>query len=87
MPKDKEKAKGKPAGALSEMDKSQKGPPGWNIDDDEPGGKEHYVKVAKPKDVVKKGADSLNKAMDDAHKKDVKEGQEDLDYMLRIINK
>jgi len=72
---------------INEMDKSQKGAPGWNISDDESGGKEHYVKAAKPKDVVKKGEKALNKAMDKAHKKDVKEGQEDLDAILRIIRK
>jgi hypothetical protein len=47
---------------LLEMDKSQKGAPGWNISDDEPGGKEHYVKAVKAKDVVKSAHKELNKA-------------------------
>ncbi len=55
-----------PNESVNEMDKSQKGAPGWNISNDE-GGKEHYVKSAKPKDVVKKGVKALNKAMDKAH--------------------
>jgi hypothetical protein len=50
------------------MDKSQKGPPGWNISDNEPGGKEHYVKPAKSKGVAKDALKSLNKEMDKAHK-------------------
>lgn len=55
---------------VSEMDKSQKGAPGWNVSDDEEGGKEKYVKPAKASDVVKQGAKALDNAMKDAHKKD-----------------
>lgn len=63
---------GKPAD-VTEMDKSQKGAPGWNISDDEPGGKEHYVKPVKSKGVKKDALTSLNKEMNKAHKKTVKE--------------
>lgn len=94
---------------VSEMD--SEGYKGTRDSDDE-GGKEHHVKAAKPKDVVKKGVKALDKAMDDAHpdydkheKKliskmsnaekadkgwrnpNIKEGQEDLDAILRIIKK
>lgn len=61
---------------LLEMDKSQKGPPGWNISDDEPGKPEIHLgpeKLMKAKDVVKSAAKTLNKTMGKAHKK-VKEG-------------
>jgi hypothetical protein len=67
--------------SLAEMDKSQKGAPGWNISDDESGGKEKYVKPSKSKDVAKDALKSLNKEMDKTHKK-VKEGRKNfLDYL------
>ena len=62
-----------PQQGLSEMDKSQKGPPGWNISDDEPGGKEHYVKSVKAKEFAKIATKELNKEMNKSHKKTVKE--------------
>lgn len=65
-----------PRYTTNEMDKSQKGSPGWNISDDEPGGKEHHVKAAKSKDVTKNALKSLNKEMGKAHKK-VKEGADE----------
>lgn len=65
-----------PRYTTNEMDKSQKGPPGWNISDDEPGGKEHYVKPAKSKGVAKDALKSLNKEMDKTHDK-VKEGSDE----------
>jgi len=73
---------------VSEMDKSQT-PPGrdGSSGDSDAGKKEHYGKMVKPGDVVKKGVKALDKAMDKEHKKDVKEGQEDLDAILRIIRK
>jgi hypothetical protein len=71
---------------VSEMDKSQT-PPGRDGGDSDAGKKEYYGKLAKPKDVVKQSVKSLDKAMGDAHKKDVKEGQDDLAAMMRIINR
>lgn len=65
-----------PRYTTNEMDKSQKGPPGWNISDDEPGGKEQYGKPAKSKGVAKDALKSLNKEMGKAHKK-VKEGADE----------
>ena len=58
---------------VDEMDKSQKGSPGWNITDDEPGGKEHYVKAVKSKDLTKAASKVLDKEMSKTHKKKVKE--------------
>jgi hypothetical protein len=61
---------------LSEMDKSEdrKGPEG-------------KATPVKAKDFAKDAEKKLGKAMDKEHKKDVKEGQEDLDAILRIIKK
>ncbi len=70
---------------VSEMD--SEGYKGKRDSDDEGGKGEGKATPVKAKDVVKKGAKALDKAMDDAHKKDVKEGQEDLDAILRIIKK
>lgn len=61
---------------VSEMDKSE--------DKKGPEGKATPIKA---KDMVKKGEKALDKAMDKAHKKDVKEGQADLEAMLRILNR
>lgn len=64
--------------SVTEMDKSQKGAPGWNIGNDDPGGKEYYGKAAKAKDVAKKAGKALDKAFDKAHsKKKVDEDQLD----------
>jgi hypothetical protein len=73
------------AEGLNEMDsEGYKG----SRDDYEIGkGKEGKGTPMKGKDVAKKAGKALNKAMDKAHKKDVKEGQEDLDAILRIIRK
>lgn len=81
-----------PQAVVTEMDKSQKGPPGWNIEDDDPNKKQIHLgpeSMIKKKDLVKQGAEILNKAMDDTHKskKDVKEGQEELDSLLRLLGK
>jgi len=72
-------------GSLNEMD--SEGYKGTRDDYEIGKGKEGKAKLVKPGEVAKQGADALNKAMDKEHKKDVKEGQEDLDYMLRIIKK
>jgi hypothetical protein len=73
---------------VTEMDKTQT-PPGRDGSggDSDAGKKEHYGKIVKPGDVVKKGAKALDKAMDKEHKKDVKEGQEDLNALLRLLGK
>lgn len=55
--------------------------------DDDSKGPEGKAKPIKAKDFAKDAEKKLNKAMDKAHKKDVKEGQEDLDAILRIIRK
>jgi len=70
---------------LNEMD--SEGYKGHRGNEDPGKGPEQVVKPAKTKDVAKDAEKALNKAMDDAHKKDVKEGQEDLDAILRIIRK
>lgn len=49
--------------------------------------KEGTGKMVKPSDVAKDAKEKLDKAMDKAHKSDVKEGQEDLEAILRIIKK
>jgi len=63
--------------SVNEMDKSQKGAPGWNISNDEPGGKQIHLgpkHMMKGKDVAKKAGKALDKAFDKAHsKKKVKE--------------
>lgn len=58
---------------VSEMDKSQKGAPGWNISDDEPRGPDRYGKAVTAKAAAKKAGKVLNKAMDQSHKKKVRE--------------
>ena len=62
---------------ISEMDKSQKGPPGWNVSDDDSHGPDVHLgpdRIAKASDVAKKSSDTLTKAFQDAHKKkDVEE--------------
>ncbi len=59
-----------PNESVNEMDKSQKGAPGWNISDHNSDGKEKYVKPAKSKSVAKDALKSLNKEMGKAHKKE-----------------
>jgi hypothetical protein len=77
IPKEKEK--------VDEMDKSQT-PPGRD-GDPRPGPDKEAKTITKEK-MVKHASDILSKSMDKAHdKKDVKEGQEDLDAILRIIRK
>jgi hypothetical protein len=66
---------------LNEMD--SEGYKGHRGDEDTGKGPEKIVKPAKAKDAKKE----LNKAMDKAHKKEVKEDQEELDAILRIIRK
>jgi len=62
--------------ALTEMDKSEdsKGPEG-------------KAKPIKAKDFAKDAEKKLEKHMDKAHKKDVKEGQEDLNAIMRLLGK
>lgn len=61
---------------VSEMDKSE--------DKKGPEGKATPIKA---KDMAKDAGKKLEKHMDKAHKKDVKEGQDDLAAMMRIINR
>jgi hypothetical protein len=70
---------------LDEMDKSQT-PPGRD-GDPRPGPERVATPITKEK-MVKHSLDTLTKSMDKKDdKKDVKEGQEDLDAILRIIRK
>jgi hypothetical protein len=73
--------------ALTEMDsEGYKG----TRDDDHIKGKDIHLgdkDIVKPKDMVKKGVKELTKQMDKAHKKDVKEGQEDLNAIMRLLGK
>jgi hypothetical protein len=70
---------------LDEMDKSQT-PPGRD-GDPRPGPERVATPITKEK-MVKHALDTLTKSMDKKDdKKDVKEGQEDLDAILRIIRK
>jgi hypothetical protein len=73
---------------LSEMDKSQT-PPGrdGSNGDSDAGKKQHYGKMERPEKTTKTASDILNKAMSKEHKKDVKEGQEDLDTIRRLLGK
>jgi len=70
---------------LSEMD--SEGHKGHRGDEDSGKGPEKSVKPVKAKYAAKDAKKVLDQAMDKAHKKDVKEGQEDLDAILRIIRK
>lgn len=58
-----------PTESVNEMDKSQKGPAGWNIDDDDAGKKQYTAKQITAKQATKKSAGILNKAFKDASKK------------------
>lgn len=61
---------------VAEMDKSEDGK-----------GPEGKAKPIKAKDFAKDAEKKLGKEMDKAHKKDVKEGHDDLAAMMRIINR
>jgi hypothetical protein len=70
--------------AITEMD--SEGHRGHREDGD-PYAKGAKAKPSKSKDAAKDAEKALNKSMDKAHKKDVKEGQEDLEAILRIVRK
>ena len=72
---------------LSEMDKSQPSSDRGGESSGNPYAKGGKATPAKAKDAEKDAEKVLNKSMDKAHKKDVKEGQEDLDAILRIVRK
>lgn len=72
---------------LSEMDKSQPSSDRGGESSGDPHAKGGKATPAKAKDAEKDAEEALNKSMDKAHKKDVKEGQDDLDAILRIIRK
>jgi hypothetical protein len=75
IPKEKEE--------VNEMDKSQT-PPGRD-GDPRPGPDKEAKPISKEK-MVKHALDTLNKSTDKEHKKEVKEGQDDLDRILQIMN-
>ena len=60
---------------------------GTRDSDDEGGKGEGTATPIKAKDMAKKGEKALDKAMKDSHKKDVKEGQDDLDVIKRLLKK
>ena len=72
---------------LNEMDKSQPSSDRGGESSGNPYAKGGKATPIKAKDAEKDAEKALNKSMDKAHKKDVKEGQEDLDAILRIIRK
>ena len=72
---------------LNEMDKSQKSSDRGGESSGNPYAKGGKATPIKAKDAEKDAEEALNKSMDKAHKKDVKEGQEDLEAILRIIRK
>jgi hypothetical protein len=72
---------------LSEMDKSQPSSDRGGESSGNPYAKGGKATPAKAKDAEKDAEKVLNKSMDKAHKKDVKEGQEDLDAILRLLGK
>jgi hypothetical protein len=72
---------------LNEMDKSQPSSDRGGESSGNPYAKGGKATPVKAKDAEKDAEKALNKSMDKAHKKDVKEGQEDLDAILRIIRK
>ena len=73
--------------AITEMDKSQPSSDRGGESSGDPYAKGGKATPVKAKDAHKDAEKVLDKAMDKAHKKDVKEGQEDLDAILRIIRK
>lgn len=72
---------------LSEMDKSQPSSDRGGESSGNPYAKGSKATPIKAKDAEKDAEKALNKSMDKAHKKDVKEGQDDLDAILRIVRK
>jgi len=72
---------------LNEMDKSQPSSDRGGESSGNPYSKGGKATPVKAKDAEKDAEKALEKSMDKAHKKDVKEGQEDLDAILRIIRK
>jgi len=90
--KNEKNLRGKLVGAnesieLSEMDKSQPSSDRGGESSGNPYAKGGKATPVKFKDAAKDAEKVLNKAMDKAHKKDVKEGQDDLDAILRIARK
>jgi len=70
--------------AITEMDsEGHKG----SREDGDPYAKGSKATPSKSKDTAKDAEKALNKSMDKAHKKDVKEGQDDLVAILRIVKK
>jgi hypothetical protein len=70
--------------AITEMDsEGYKG----HREDGDPYAKGSKATPSKTKDTAKDAEKVLNKEMDKAHKKDVKEGQEDLEAILRLLGK
>jgi len=72
---------------LNEMDKSQPSSDRGGESSGNPYAKGGKATPVKAKDAEKDAEKALNKSMDKAHKKDVKEGQEDLDAILRLLGK
>ena len=76
IPKEKEE--------VNEMDKSQ---PSAGRDTGPRSGPDKEAKPVSPKQTAKDALDVLNKSMSKTHdKKEVKEGQDDLDRILQIMN-
>jgi len=70
--------------AITEMDsEGYKG----HREDGDPYAKGAKAKPSKAKDTAKDAEKVLNKAMDKEHKKEVKEGQQDLEAILRLLGK
>ena len=72
---------------LNEMDKSQPSSDRGGESSGNPYAKGGKATPVKAKDAAKDALKTLNKSIDKAQQKDVKEGQEDLDAILRIIRK
>lgn len=77
--------------AMNEMDKSQKGPPGWNISDDDDAGKPQYTATPiTKKQMAKKAEKELNKSFNNTSLKalarHVKEGVPLCDSLFRYMS-
>ena len=72
---------------VSEMDKSQPSSDRGGESSGDPYAKGGKATPVKAKDAAKDAEKVLNKSMDKAHKQDVKEGQDDLDTLLRLLGK
>jgi hypothetical protein len=72
---------------LNEMDKSQPSSDRGGESSGNPYAKGGKATPVKAKDAAKDAEKVLNKSMDKAHKKEVKEGQEDLNAILRLLGK